>query len=148
MNHQGRFKPKNPDKYLSDPTKIFYRSGWELSVMLWCDKQVSVIAWCSEDIVIPYLCPTDNKIHQYFVDFLIKFKNGKIALIEVKPKCQVEPPVLKTKKPGIRYKKKVFTHIKNKAKWTAAEQYATNKGWEFKVWTEATLKQLGILGKN
>ena len=144
MRYKGRFKPKNRDKYLGDITNIIYRSGLELAVMFWCDKQDGVIAWCSEDIVIPYLCPTDNRIHQYFVDFLIKFSNDQIVIVEVKPYRQTLEPILKTKKPGRRYLKETYTYIKNQAKWAAARDYAKFKGWTFEIWTESQLKERGI----
>jgi len=144
MKYQGQFKPKHPDKYIGNPTNIMYRSGWELSVMFWCDKKDNVVAWCSEDIQVPYLCPTDNKIHRYFVDFLIKFKSGKIVLVELKPAYQCQKPVMKTKKPGRRFANQVFAYTKNQAKWKAAKQFAESKGWEFTVWTEHTLNELNI----
>ena len=144
MKYQGRFTPKYPEKYIGNPTDIIYRSGWELSVMFWCDKNETVEAWCSEDVRIPYICPTDNKKHTYFVDFLIKFKNGKIILIELKPAYQLNSPTLKTKKPGKKYIRQVFTYTKNLAKWNAAKQFADSKGWEFNIWTEHTLNELNI----
>ena len=33
---------------------------------------------------------------------------------------------------------------KNQDKWEAASQFADYKGWKFQVWTEETLKNLGI----
>ena len=37
-----------------------------------------------------------------------------------------------------------MTYIKNTSKWEAANQNADHKGWKFQVWTEETLKNLGI----
>ena len=30
-------------------------------------------------------------------------------------------------------------------KWEAANDYAKDRGWEFQIWTEKTLKSMGIL---
>jgi hypothetical protein len=38
----------------------------------------------------------------------------------------------------------VTTYIKNTSKWTAANDFASYKGWKFQIWTEDTLKNLGI----
>ena len=37
-----------------------------------------------------------------------------------------------------------MTYAKNTSKWEAANQYAADRGWKFEVWTENTLKRLGI----
>ena len=89
MAYQGRFKPKNPSKYMGDPTNIIYRSGWELKLMSFLDVQDNVIRWSSEEVVIPYRSPIDGKRHRYFPDFYVEQinTNNKIdkILIEVKP---------------------------------------------------------------
>ena len=90
MSYSGRFKPKNYKKYKGDPTKIFYRSLWERRFMVYCDGSASILEWGSEEVIIPYRSPLDNRVHRYFPDFYIKYKNkqGKIIreIIEVKPK--------------------------------------------------------------
>ena len=141
--HQGKFKAKNPKKYIGDYNSIYYRSSWELSVMLWCDNNPSVIEWSSEELIIPYLCPTDNSYHRYFIDFTIKFNNNEIYWIELKPEKYTklpEQPKRKTK----RYINEVFQYAKNQAKWKTANEYAVKSGAKFHVWTEKTLKSLGI----
>jgi hypothetical protein len=37
-----------------------------------------------------------------------------------------------------------MTYIKNQSKWEAAKEYAENRGWKFDIWTEKTIKGLGI----
>jgi hypothetical protein len=37
-----------------------------------------------------------------------------------------------------------LTYIKNQSKWQAAEQFAAARGWKFVIWTEDTLKAMGI----
>ena len=120
------------------------RSSWETRFASWCDKNPSIVRWSSEETVIPYVCPTDNKLHRYFIDFKIKVqqKDGSVRtyLIEIKPAKQTIPPVF----PGRRTQKYLaesYGFIKNQAKWKAATEYAKDRGWEFKILTE---KELGI----
>lgn len=141
--HQGKFKLKNVKKYIGDPNTIYYRSSWELSVMLWCDNNENVVEWSSEELIIPYICPTDNAYHRYFIDFTIKFSNNDVYWIELKPEKYTkipEQPKRKTK----RYINEVFQYAKNQAKWNTANEYAKKNGAKFNIWTEKTLKSLGI----
>lgn len=146
--YQGKFKCSNPQKYLGDPAQIYYRSSWELSVMVWCDKNPKVVSWSSEELVIPYLCPTDGNQHRYFVDFVINFNNGNQYWVEIKPHKQTIPPK-KPKKQSKKYITEVMTYAKNQAKWSTASEYAKQHNASFQIWTENTLKSLGIkvLGK-
>tara|TARA_Y100000996_G_scaffold97270_1_gene69770 strand:+ start:7204 stop:7479 length:276 start_codon:yes stop_codon:yes gene_type:complete len=86
---------------------------------------------------------TDGKMHRYFVDLKITFTNGKTVLVEIKPKKQTKPPKKPTRKTR-RHLKEVRTYAMNISKWSFAEEYAKDRGWEFQVWTEDTLKDLGI----
>jgi hypothetical protein len=142
MYHKRKFSPLFTEKYTGDPTNIIMRSSWETMFANWCDKNPAVIKWKSEENIIPYRCPTDGKIHRYFVDFYVELKNKegnlKSYLIEVKPFKQTKPPEY----PGRRTKKYVeesMTFIKNQAKWAAATEWAKNRGWEFKIITEYEL---------
>ena len=140
--YSGKFRPLNPQKYDGDPTIIVFRSLWELSVMKWCDTNPQVISWNSEETVIPYLCQTDGKPHRYFVDFKIKFSNRKVYIVEVKPKKQTEPP--KKRKKTKKYIEEVYTYGRNISKWKAAQKWCKDRGYVFQIWTEDTLKKLGI----
>lgn len=147
--YSGRFRPKNIGKYEGDYTKIVYRSMWERQVLKFLDDNPSVLKYSSEEVVIPYRCATDNKLHRYFMDFSILFKNGQRYLIEVKPKAQTKAPrkraaATTTSKPTRRYITEVMTYAKNQSKWEAANIYAKNRGMIFQIWTEDTLKALGI----
>ena len=139
---QGFFKPQNPKKYMGDPTNIVYRSGWEKRVMEWCDTNPNIKQWCSEEIVIPYKSPVDGRWHRYFVDFYVEAvrSDGQLAkmLLEVKPKAQTLEPKTQSRKTK-RYITEVVTYGINQAKWKAAEEYALDRGWEFKVLTEEHL---------
>jgi len=143
MSYKGKYKIKNPEKYLGDYTKVVYRSLWERQAFKWCESNSRIKAWNSEEVVIPYKCKTDNRIHRYFIDLFIEMDNGDCILVEIKPKKQTTAP----KKPSRKTKKyinEVTTYIKNTSKWTAANDFAQHKGWKFQIWTEDTLKNLGI----
>ena len=140
--YKGKFSPKNPKKYGGDPTGIIYRSSWELRVMKYLDENVNVIEWKSEEIAIPYRSPLDNRVHRYFPDFIVKVRtpNGgmKTLMLEVKPKAQTKEPKIPTKKTR-RYITEVMTWGVNQAKWKSAQEFCLDKGWEFKLITEAEL---------
>ena len=144
MAYKGPFRPKNPHKYKGDPTKIIYRSRWELMVMQRLDSHPDVIQWSSEEVVIPYVSPIDNRYHRYFMDFYMKRRNkeGKIEeiLIEVKPLAQTKPPTVQNKATR-RYITEVQTWGVNSAKWAAAREYCKDRGWQFQIITE---KELGL----
>jgi len=143
MAYSGRYPVTNPQKYDGDSTKVYYRSLWERQVFKWCESNPQVIRWSSEETVIPYKCKTDNRIHRYFVDVKIKLETGETYLVEIKPKKETIAP----KKPARQTKKyvnEVMTYVKNQSKWEAAEEYCMQRGWKFVVWTEDTLKSLGI----
>ena len=129
--------------YEGDPTRITYRSLWERQAFKWCDQNPSIRSWSSESVVVPYRLMTDGKMHRYFVDLKITFTNGKTVLVEIKPKKQTKPPKKPTRKTR-RHLKEVRTYAMNISKWSFAEEYAKDRGWEFQVWTEDTLKDLGI----
>jgi hypothetical protein len=106
------------------------------------DKNPQILKWNSEETVIPYRCPTDNKIHRYFVDFKIQVKGKddllRTYLVEVKPAKQTVPPVYPGKRTQ-RYLTESLTYIKNQAKWAAATEYCKDRGWQFKIITEHEL---------
>jgi len=143
MFHKRFYKPIFPEKYAGDPTNIIMRSSWETMFASWCDKNPSVIKWSSEETIVPYRCPTDGKIHRYFVDFKITVKEGKTFLVEVKPEKQTLPPVYPGKRTQ-RYLTESLIFMKNQAKWDAAKNYCKDRGWEFKIITE---KELGLTPK-
>lgn len=136
---QGVFVPTNKEKFLG--VKAIYRSGLELKFMRFCDNNPNVIKWGSENIVIPYILPTDGKVHRYFVDNFVIIKEGEVIkkyLIEIKPSKQTAPPTTKyKKKEHLLYEQSMF--IKNKAKWDAAKEFCKKRGLEFLILTEKHL---------
>jgi hypothetical protein len=132
---QGKFTPKNPGKYLGNPTNIIYRSKWEFDLMRLLDSNPDVVCWGSEEVVIPYRSPLDNRIHRYFTDFIMKNKKGEVYIIEVKPFKQTQPPV-KPSRQTKRFVEEVKTYAVNQAKWKAADEYCKDKNYKFIIMTE------------
>lgn len=141
--YKGKYRIKKPEKYAGDYTNVTYRSLWERQAFRWCEDRPDVVSWSSEETVIPYRCKTDNKVHRYFIDLKIKFSNGRIVLVEIKPKSQTQPPKKPTRQTK-RYINEVMTYVKNESKWKAATKYCDDRGYHFEIWTEDTLKGLGI----
>lgn len=132
----GRFMPQNPRKYMGDVNKIFFRSSWELYFLRYLDQNPTVLKYGSEEIAIPYVKPTDGKIHKYYPDFIIVYtdKFGKIQrdLIEIKPLKEALVEKAKTD-----YDKQLLAI--NMAKWAAAEEFCKCYGMRFRVLTEQQL---------
>lgn len=146
MAYSGTYKVIHPSKYKGDSDKVVYRSMWEKYVMKFLDNDPTVAEWSSEEVVIPYLYEVDRRYHRYFVDFYVKYKTGRVILIEVKPDKETRAPVgsRRTKK----YITEGYTFVKNTNKWEAANAYAKDRGWHFEIWTEKTLWAKGIMPKS
>ena len=144
MAYKGKYKVRAPYKYKGDPTKVVYRSLWERKFMTYCDTNINILEWGSEEMYVWYRSPIDNRPHRYFPDFYIKVREngGKIKkyIIEVKPKRQTTPPA-KPRRQTKGYLREAFEFAKNKAKWSAANEWCVDRGFEFKILTE---KELGI----
>jgi len=141
---QGKFSPRNPDKYKGDPTNIIYRSSWEKIFMKWCDERPSIKSWQSEEKCLWYDDPVTKKKRRYFPDFIIMFeKDGKMMteMIEVKPQAQVDGPNPNPKRRTQAWVNQVKTYLTNMAKWEAAAKVCEERGWSFRLVSE---KDLGI----
>jgi hypothetical protein len=146
--YKGTYKVQNPKKYAGDVSKCVYRSGWERAVFKWLDNNSSIKEWAAEEVVIPYTCATDNKRHRYFIDVYFQLVNGEKFLVEIKPAKETEPPKVPKRKTK-RYITEQLTYAKNMSKWKAATEFALDNNCKFQIWTERTIKGLGIklLGK-
>lgn len=142
---QGVFIPQKPEKWYS--SQIVYRSSWELVYMKWADKNPNVTKIASEEIVIPYYYHIDNKMHRYFPDFIMEFKdkndNVQTVLVEIKPYKECIAPK-KGRKKEQTYINEVLTYEKNMAKWAAAKAWCQDRNMKFVVLTEY---ELGIKKK-
>lgn len=141
--NKGKFKPKNPSRYAGDPTRICFRSSWELKMMLHLDSNPNVVKWQSEEISLGYLDKATGRVRRYFPDFVITFKHEdgslKTVMAEIKPFSQAIPPKKKkriTPKSEQVYINEVNRYATNVSKWEAAKLYCEKKGWEFKILTE------------
>lgn len=138
--YKGRYQIKNPYKYRGDPTKVIYRSSWELKVFNYMDRTDDIVQWSSEEIVIPYKSPIDGRWHRYFPDLWVKTKTNEVFLIEIKPYNQTREPK-KRSRITKQYLNEVKTWGINSAKWEAAREFCEDRKWKFKIFTE---KELGL----
>ncbi len=140
--HQGKYTPKNPEKYVGDVNNIIYRSGWEKKMFIKMDTNPNVLKWGSEEIIVPYVSPVDGRVHRYFVDLvaMMKTRTGKIikVMMEIKPLSQTIPP----KRPSRitkRYLNEIETYAINNSKWEAARKFAEQHNMTFELITENDL---------
>ena len=139
---KGFFNPNHPEKYEGNKTNIIYRSKLELRVMKFFDDHPDVLKWSSEEVRIPYVKPTDGKIHRYFVDFkaTLKHKDGAIrtALLEAKWSTAIVPPKVPKKKTR-RYFRELYNWGINQAKWEAAKAVCKKNDWDWGFITEKNI---------
>lgn len=133
---QGFYTVRNPEKYIGDVNKVVYRSSWELHFNKFLDGNPYIVRWGSECIVVPYIKPTDGKVHRYFPDYYIERVNadGEMfrELIEIKPEAQT-----KLRKRSSIYEQ--LTFAVNESKWRAAQAMCIKQGITFRVLTERQL---------
>jgi len=133
---QGRYHVRNKHKYIGKGEPK-YRSGWELTFMMFCDNHDSVIQWASESIQIPYRNPLTGKQTLYIPDFFVMYQDKlgqkKAEIVEIKPKKQslIESRVASAKDRAVV--------VLNHAKWAAAMAYCKKIGCTFRVITEDDL---------
>lgn len=133
----GHFFPTHPEKYKGSTAPEF-KSGLELRMMQYLDKNPSIVSWSYEPKPIKYIDKTCNppKVRRYFIDFVAVIKQGmvqKTVWLEVKPYCESHKPA---------NPKNVAANLlwlKNSCKWSAASQLAKSHGYEFHVITEKEL---------
>lgn len=153
--YSGYYKPKNVEKYISNPEQIIYRSSLEFRYCKLFDLSPSIVKWGSEVVGIPYIGP-DNKQHTYYVDFYVERvdpndpNNIIRLLVEVKPHEEAErvkdnkkPPEPKkaTEKALENYEYALKEFYRNRLKWKQAKEYARQRNMKFIVATEKTLSK-------
>ena len=136
---QGPYTVKNPAKYVGKGVPR-YRSGWELSFMIFLDNNDNVMQWASESIQIPYRNPVTGKQSIYIPDFLITYRTRQNTLIaeviEIKPKKQ---SIIESK---MSNRDRMVVAI-NYAKWDSATKWCNRNGLKFRVITEADMFHQG-----
>lgn len=140
---QGYYEPKHPEKYVGkNINKVRFMSSWELNFMHFLDNNPNILRWSSESIAIPYIKPTDSRVHKYYPDFWVEYKNkaGDVIheIIEIKPDSQIRPP----KRVGKRKKTQITEQVMyaiNVAKWSACQQFCNKYKIKFRLVTEKHL---------
>lgn len=112
---------------------ITYRSSWEESVFLWLDKNEEVSSYECEKLRLKYKDPKNNSLDKIYIpDILLKYKNGKEILVEIKPKAFFNDPI-------------------NIEKFKAAKEYCKQNNIDFEIWSDDKIeeirKSLGITTK-
>lgn len=133
---QGIFTPRNPEKYIGKH-KPKYRSGWEMTMMMFLDNNPSILQWASEPLFIPYINPLTGKRSNYIPDFLVvyenKYGNRMAEIVEIKPKKQ---SLIESKTASA--KDRAIVAI-NHAKWASAMAFCKKAGLTFRVITESDI---------
>lgn len=136
---QGFYEVKNSEKYVGKG-KPKFRSGWEMTFMMFLDSNENVINWASEPVRIPYRNPLTGKSTMYVPDFIVTYRGPKetikAELIEIKPKKQ---SLIESK---MKDRDKAIVAI-NYAKWHAATIWAKQNGLSFRVITEDDIFRQG-----
>jgi len=129
---QGIYTVKNSQKYVG-AGQPRYRSGWEMTFMMFLDSNDNIVQWASESIRIPYRNPVTGKQSMYVPDFFVTYRDRnnqtRAELIEIKPKKQS----LIESKASDRDRAVVAV---NYAKWDAATKWARRNGLTFRVINE------------
>lgn len=114
--------------------KIIYRSSYEYKFIMWLENSNKVKHWGSECFSIPYFY-IDGTTHRYYPDYFVEMMSGDKYVIEIKPKNQTQQPLNENCWAWKEYQK-------NLCKWRAAKEFCEKKGYQFKILTENTIKQL------
>ena len=136
---QGSYRVQNPNKYVGKGMPR-YRSGWELTFMMFCDNNENVLNWASEPLTIPYRNPITGKMTVYVPDFLVTYRGPNNTtrgeLIEIKPKKQ---SIIESKMNN----QQAAVVAVNYAKWHVATIWAQQHGLTFRVITEEQIFHQG-----
>jgi hypothetical protein len=131
----GFYQLLNPGKYVGKKTP-HYRSGWEHTVMRFCDNNPSILQWASESIHINYVNPFTNKATIYVPDFFVQYSdaNNKIhvEIWEIKPSTQSTLESAKSTRDQAAV-------VLNMYKWEAARAWCKSQGISFRIITENDL---------
>jgi len=162
---QGFYIVKNKEKFIGDPSKVFYRSSWEKHFCAYCDFTDKIKKWGLENVTIPYQ-DAKGKIHRYIPDFYIEVaypgqpdRYDRIV-VEIKPKEEITPKFLdksgrlipaniylegKTFKATQNYEYALKTYQKNLYKWTKAKVWCEKNGLQFKLMGKEELQKFKIM---
>jgi TnsA endonuclease N terminal len=135
----GTYTVKNKQKYVGN-REPRYRSGWEMTFMMFLDNNDSILQWASEAISIPYRNPLTGKQSMYIPDFFVTYRDKnntvKAELIEIKPKKQ---SLIESKQSA---QDRAIVAV-NYAKWDQATKWARRNGLIFRVINEDQIYRMG-----
>jgi len=154
--NQGLYSIINKDKYMGDPTKCIYRSGWELKFFMFMDRNDKILRWGAETLSIIYYQPNINgtmKSHRYYPDVYYELmiggdpNNFQRVVAEIKPFAETQPPKppKQTVKALESYEYKLKTYQKNLLKWEAAVKWCDHHKMKFVIIHEGHLKENKIM---
>ena len=136
---QGIYEIKNVQKYVGNGQPRF-RSGWEMTFMMFLDSNDNIVNWASEPVRIPYRNPITGKNTNYVPDFIVTYKGPnntiRAEMIEIKPKKQ---SLIESKQS--QYDRAMVAI--NYAKWDAATRWCKQQGLVFRVITEDQIYHQG-----
>ena len=139
---KGHYAPVNKEKCLN-ANAITYRSSWELEVLKFFDRNPKILKWGSEILQVPYMSTVKGRLARYYPDFLVTCTNKHgdhvTEIVEVKPLDQCKAPVKGKNQKQSTYDEACLTFITNQEKWTAAQKYAAERGWKFRILTENSI---------
>ena len=129
---QGVYTVRNPGKYVGRGTPR-YRSGWEMTFMMFLDSNDNIVQWASESITIPYRNPITGKQSMYVPDFFVTYRGRdnttRAELIEIKPKKQ---SLIESR---MSDRDRAIVAV-NYAKWASAQKWCQRNGLTFRVINE------------
>jgi len=156
--NQGFYQIINTNKFMGDPNKCIYRSGWELKFMMFLDRNDKILRWGSENITIPYYTEDRSngvlKSHRYYPDFYYELMINndphyfQRVVVEVKPFKETQPPKPPTKetvKALETYEYQLKTFQKNMLKWESAVKWCNANKMKFVIIHEGHLKKNNIM---
>jgi hypothetical protein len=74
---------------------VLYRSSWELAAYELLDRDDLVKKYIAEPFAIEYT--HNDKTANYYPDLLVEYTDGRLELIEIKPKGLIQDPVVRSK---------------------------------------------------
>lgn len=148
---KGWYKLVHPEKFLKvlDETMqsskdgfVQYKSSLELKFLRYCDLNKFIKNFSLEPFPIPYVKPTDGKIHRYYIDFYVEFTSGHRALVEIKSFGETQKPLKPKKitpKTVQQFNEEIQTYVINLSKWKACKEFADSHDMKFMILTEKEL---------
>lgn len=140
----GTFTPTNPQKYMGDPTKVTYKSTFELAMMSKFDSQQSILGWLANGVPsshahlregIPFENPYTRRWDVFYPDFFVVVMNAKnkqhVEVIEVK--SLIDLPQAMSGTTGATNQAIEEEQVLNAAKYSEAIRWCKSRGYKFRV---------------